>query len=228
MLDAVLLEWEGVLADTGAARCDAMLRALADEGVAWTAAAHDACCGGLDVHAAAAAALTRAGHYDATLVELVALRARRAFAERLAQGFMVRPGALELVATLEHRSRVAIVTRAARAETELALQLSGFGAAMAATITSDDVLDPPPAPAIYARALAHLARIRAARSERVVALVEASASVHAARSAGVRALTVGAPAHIAIDADAAVDELPGLTVEQIASLVGIAPLPRPA
>ena len=33
MLDAVLLEWEGVLADTGIVRRDLLLRALADEGL---------------------------------------------------------------------------------------------------------------------------------------------------------------------------------------------------
>ena len=228
MLDAVLLEWEGVLADTGAARRDALLRALADEGVPWTTAAYDACCGGLDVRTAAAVAVARAGCADATLAELVALRATRSFVERLARGFTLTPGAAAFIAAAAHQSRVAIVTRAGRAETEIALQLSGLGTAIAVVVTADDVGDPPPAPVSFVRALAHLARNRAVRSQRTVAMLHTSFAVRAARGAGVRTLAVGAPAHVALDADAAVDELPGLTVAAIASLLGVAPAPRPA
>jgi beta-phosphoglucomutase-like phosphatase (HAD superfamily) len=227
MLDAVLLEWEGVLADTGPVRRDAMVRALAEEGVPWTAAAYDACCSGLDVHAGAAVALARAGRHDATLTELVALRAGRAFVERLGQGFIMAPGAAQFVAAAEHRSRLAIVTRATRAETEIALQLSGLGPAFAAVITADDVLDPPPAPAAYARALGHLARRRPVRPACVVAMVDTSAAACAARAAGVRTLAVGAPAHVAVEADAAVDGLSGLTLDAIASLVRVAAAPWP-
>jgi beta-phosphoglucomutase-like phosphatase (HAD superfamily) len=227
MLDAVLLEWEGVLADTGAARRDALLRALADEGVPWTAAAYDSCCGGLDARTAAARILARAGRDDATLAELVSLRAGRAFAERLTQGFTLEPGAGRFVAAAEARARVAIVTRAARAETEIALRLSGLEAAITAVVTADDVFDPPPAPAMYTRALAHLARTRAVRPECVVAMVNTPDAVRAARSAGVRTLAVGAPAHVALEADAAVDELSGLTIDAIAGLLDLASVPRP-
>lgn len=228
MLDAVLLDWEGVLADTGAARRDALLRALADEGVPWTAAAYDACCGGLDVHSAAAAALARAGRVDATLADLVALRASRAFVERMATGFTLKPGAAQFIAAAEHQSRVAIVTRAGRAETEIALRLAGWGTAFATVVTADDVLELPPAPATYAQALVQLARNRGVRRQCVVAMVDTSAAIRAARGAGVRALAVGAPAHVAVDATAAVDELPGLTIDTIASLLGVLPQSKPA
>jgi hypothetical protein len=42
------------------------------------------------------------------------------------------------------------------------------------------------------------------------------------------ALAVGVPAHVALDADAAVDELTGLTIDAIVSLFRIVPAPRPA
>ena len=230
MLDAVLLEWEGVLVDTGAARRDALLRALADEGVPWTAAAYDACCGGLDVRAATAAALMRCGSRDsdATLVELVALRAERAFVERLAHGFMLQPGVAGFIAAAEGRVRIAVVTRAARAETDVALQLSGLETAITSIVAADDVADPMPAPESYGLALRLLARRRAIDAERVVAMVETPAALRAARDAGVRSLAVGAPAHVAVDADAAMDALPGLTLEAIASLLGVAPEARRA
>src|SRR3954470_4388223 len=56
MVDAVLLEWEGVLADTAAARCDAMLSALREESVHFDPSNFVEYCDGLDVSAAAAAA----------------------------------------------------------------------------------------------------------------------------------------------------------------------------
>jgi beta-phosphoglucomutase-like phosphatase (HAD superfamily) len=213
MLDAVLLEWDGVLADTGAARRDALLRALADEGVPSTAAAYDACGAGLDAQSAAAAMLRSAGRDDATLAQIVALRAGRAFAERLAEGFLLAPGAAELVAGAAHRTRLAIVTQAGRVETELALRLSGLEGAVGAVVTVDDVTDPPPSPALFGRALGSLARLRPARADRVVAMVQTLPAVRAARAAGVRTLAVGAAAHVAAEADGAVDDLRGLTLD---------------
>jgi beta-phosphoglucomutase-like phosphatase (HAD superfamily) len=223
MLDAVLLEWEGVLADTGAARRDALLRALADEGVPSTAAAYDACCGGLDVRSAAAAALHAAGRDDATLAEIVALRAGRTFAERLARGFSLTPGAAALVTGAAHRTRVAIVTQAGRAETELALRLSGLDGAVGAVLTVDDVTDPPPSPALFERVLAHLARLRPARAGRVLAVVQTLPAVRAARAAGVRTLAVGAEAPVAAEADAAVDDLRGVTLDALVRLTAGVP-----
>src|SRR4051812_2514516 len=117
MLDAVLLEWDGVLADTGGARRAALLRALAEEGVPATGAAHDACAAGLDLPAAVAALIGARGT-DSTLAELVTLRARRAFAEQLGRGLTLMPGAAELVVQAQHRVRLAVVSSASRAETE--------------------------------------------------------------------------------------------------------------
>lgn len=186
MPDAVLLEWEGVLADTGSARRDALLRALADEGVAWNAAAYDACCGGLDVRAAAARALASAGRDDATLADIVALRANRAFTEWLASGFTLMPGVRELLDAIEHRTRLAIVTGAGRAETEIALRLSGLDRSVGIVVTADEVTELPPAPALYERALSRLARSRPVRPDRVVAVVRSPAAIAAARAAGIR------------------------------------------
>jgi beta-phosphoglucomutase-like phosphatase (HAD superfamily) len=220
MLDAVLLEWEGVLADTGPARRDALLRAMADEGVPSTAAAYDACCGGLDVRSAAAVMLRASGRDDATLADIVALRAARAFTDRLADGFSLTPGAMELVTGAAHRTRIAIVTQAGRAETELALRLAGLDGVVGAVLTVDDVTDPPPSPALVERALAHLTRLRPARPNRVVAVAQTVPALRGTRSAGVRSLAVGVPAHVAAEADAAVDDLRDLTLDAVVRLTG--------
>lgn len=223
MVDAVLLEWDGVLADTGAARRDALLRALADEGVAWSVDAFDAHCAGLDVHSAAAVAVGRVRGDDPALVDLVALRAGRAFTERLARGVMLQPGALDFLRAAEPRARLAIVTRASRAETDLFLRLSALDGLMACVFSADDVLQPPPSSELYEQAASHLARTRRVRREHAVALVNATRAIRTARGAGVHVLAVGAPAHVALDADGAIDGLATLTIDELATLVGITP-----
>lgn len=226
MLDAVLLEWEGVLADTGIVRRDESLRALADEGVHWTAEAYDASCGELDTHAMAVTALASVGRIDATLAELVALRVSRGCAERLARGFTLQPGAAQFVSALAPHVRLAIVTRAGRAETEVALAASRLIGSIATVVTMDDVVEGPPDPAMYTRALAHLSRTRPVASGSSVAIVDSAAAVRAARAAGVRTLTVGAPAHAARHADGAVERLIGLTYEGIVDLLRELPAAR--
>ena len=221
MVDAVLLEWEGVLADTAGARRDALLRALADEGLHLEPADYDAVCEGNAVQAAACAALAHFGRRDDTLADLVALRATRAFAQRLGKGFVLAPGARAFVEHLQLASRVAIVTSATRADTEFLLRLAGLDGAASIIISADDRLDAPPAPARYEKALRHLSRHRALRQDHVVAIASTTAALRAARAAGIRTLAVGTPAHVAVDADGMVDAIDGLTLRDIAPLIGI-------
>ena len=219
MLDAVLLEWDGVLADTGGARRDALLRALADEGVPVTGAAYDECWHALDLPDAVAS-LTAGLHDDPTLVELVMLRARRAFTEILGRGVTLVPGAADLVAAAPYRVRLAIVSRASRMETDAFLTTSGLRDSFAVVIASDDS---PPAASGRTRfddAITHLSRLRPTPPERVAALVATASAIRDARTAGIRTLAVGAPAHVALEADAVVDTLVGLGVHDIARLVG--------
>src|SRR3979411_2776979 len=98
MVDAVLLEWDGVLADTGVARRDALQRAMADEGVPLSAAAYEPDCEGPDVQRAASAAVPHAGQAAPTVATIVAMRAGRWFSERIAQGLTLQPGATSFVA----------------------------------------------------------------------------------------------------------------------------------
>lgn len=226
MLDAVLLEWEGVLADTGIVRRDLLLRALADEGVHWTAEAFDASCGEFDTHAMAVAAFASVGRIDATLAELVALRVSRGYAERLSRGFSLRPGAARLVADLAPHVRLAIVTRARRAETEVALAVSGLVDSIGTVVTADDGVEGPPAAATYTKAVARLSRTRPVAVESSVAIVDCAAAVRAARAAGVHILTVGAPAQVAGHADGVVDSLVGLTHAGIVGLLHELPAAR--
>ena len=222
MLDAVLLDWEGVLADTARVRRDALLRALSDEGVRLDAEEDVPHREGPPRPDSVGEALAHLCRADATLADLVGVRATRAFAERLGKGFVLRPGAREFVERLQLASRLAIVTLATRAETEFMLRLAGLDGAVSAIVSADDGVAPPPAPASYECALGHLARLRPLRRDRVVAIAQTSSALRAARAAGVRSVAVGAPAHVAVDADGVVDAIDGLSVSDLARMVGIA------
>src|SRR5512138_429761 len=138
MADGVLLDWEGVLADTADARRAALGGALTDERIVFDDAVLEHHCTGRSVRAAVSRLLaSRAG--DATLLELVALRAERAFAQRLAQGFAIDRAAARFAELAQLRAPLVVVTAAGRAETESALRLAGLHDSCAAIVTADDV-----------------------------------------------------------------------------------------
>ena len=221
MPDAVLLEWEGVLTDTASARRDALVRALAAEGMRLDVPAWCAHCDGRAPRDAVTSALAFFGRADATLADLVELRAASAFAEQLDKGYVLLPGAREFVEEAQAGSRVAIVTSASHAETEFVLRLAGLDGAVSTIVSVADVLDAPPAPAAHERALEQLGRRRPLHRRRVVAIAPTSSALRAARAAGVRTVAIGAPAHVAIDADGAADAIGGVTLTDLARLAGI-------
>jgi beta-phosphoglucomutase-like phosphatase (HAD superfamily) len=220
MADGVLLDWEGMLADTADARREALRSAFSEEGITFDDAAFEHLGAGRSVRSAVAKLLgNRAG--DATLAELLALRAERTFAARLAQGFAIDPAAARFTELAQLRAPVVIVTTAGRAESDAALRLAGLHDSCAAIVTADDVGGDAPAPASYELALAHLGRRRVVKAYRVVVLATTMPAIRAAREAGLRTVAVGAPAHVALEADAAVASLDGLTLSAIDALLGI-------
>ena len=220
MADGVLLDWEGVLADTADARRDALRRALADEGLTFDADAYAHRGAGRSVRAATSL-LLGARADDAPLAELVAMRAERAFAARLARGFAIDPAVSRFAERAQLRAPLVVVTAAGRAECDAALRLAGLHDSCAAIVTADDVAGDAPSRESYERAIAHLERRRPVRRERVAVLVATAAHIRAAREAGLRTIAVGVPAHVAIEADASVPSLAGLSMDAVDALLGI-------
>lgn len=221
MVDAMLLEWDGVLADTGDARRESMLHALRNEGVTMNDEDYDVCCAGLDVRSGATAALRHAGLDDPTLTDLVALRASRRFMQHLSAACLLNEGVINLFSYGSRRSRLAIVTRASRAETDLFVEIAALDLEIVRSWTADDVRDAPPAPDVFNAAAAHLGSYCSVRRQHTVALVATTPAIRAARAAGVRVLAVGAPPHVAMEADGAVDSLMYMDLDRIAALAGI-------
>ncbi len=218
MLDAVLVEWENVLVDTSSVRRDALVRAFAEEGLEFDAARWTADSPGHPLHGAIASALAHTGLTDDTLTDLLVMRAGRAFAERLGKGFLLVPGAREFLERLQVGTTLGIVSSSTRAETDFVLRLAGLDA-MVSTITCAEAAEQPRAS--YERTIAHLTARQQARKHRMVAVAHAAPALRGARAAGIRTVAVGAPAHEALEADGALRSIEGLTLADLARVVGL-------
>lgn len=220
MADALLIELEGVVIDAGEARRAALTGVLASEGIALVGDEWTEFAAGYAPRDGIVNALRHRGvELDETALELMALRAERAFTERLGNGVLLQEGAAPFLAAAHGRARLAVVTRMRRSDVEFLLGLAGLEYAFEAVVVADDVLDPKPSPEGHARALARLAARRPLAREQCVVLEDARPGIRAARAAGMRCLAVGTiPADHAMEADGWVASLAGQTVASIAAL----------
>jgi HAD superfamily hydrolase (TIGR01509 family) len=215
---SLLLELEGIVADTIAARRLALAEALAAIG---RALLDDEIAHAADGHAAARAAsiAARALSLDTTDEELIALRADRAFEERVGRGVSLIPGAREAVQTLAARLRIVVVTRAPSRAADRILALGDLDSVVAGVVAAEHVLAPKPSPSGHARALGRLARVGAGEPGRVVAFEDAPDGIAAARDAGVLAVGVGPGARDASEADAWLASLAGVNYDAVVQLL---------
>jgi HAD superfamily hydrolase (TIGR01509 family) len=220
---AVLLELEGVLVETHEVRRGALLRALAEAGIASDLVAYDDLAHGLPVRGAARALAAAAGEdFDEVAIELVALRAERHFAESLGTGILLTEGARDALGALHGVTRLGLVTRANRREVEPILDAADASFLFECIVTADDVGDTPkPDPAAYHSAIRRLARRRAITAADAIALEDGRAGIRAARAAGLRCLAVGdVPPFRALDADGYLPTLRGATLDSLDAVGG--------
>jgi beta-phosphoglucomutase-like phosphatase (HAD superfamily) len=222
VLDAVLLEFEGVIADTGVARREAMAYVLAEEGLRLSDEEYREACAGQPTTEAVRAALERCGvTMDETGRELLALRVDRAFSNHVGKGVVLVDGAREAVERLASRVRVGIVTRASRRDVEFILNLAQMEHIFACVVGTEDAYPPKPDAAPYRSAMRRLERRRPMPVDGiVVALEDSLGGIRAARDAGLRCIAVGdLPMHVAIEADALITAITGLGHTEVESLV---------
>ncbi len=184
--------------------------------------------------AAAVDARARAGDpaarsLDHTALALVALRAERDYAARLAAGVTLRAGARAAVESFALTLRVGLVTGWRRADAERVLALAGLDATVRFVAAADDAPDDALARRTdAARVAAALGRLRGrADPHTVAALLDSPAALRVAREAGVRtAWARSMPMNDAqtIDWTAALD---GLTSARLAALLDPAPPTSP-
>lgn len=216
-----MCELEGVLVDTHPQRRSAMQRSFAEEGIVLPDSIYITHCAGRPVEAAVEAALGAIDlQNDGSLAALLALRTERHFADLAARGVMLAPGAGEFIERAAATTRLALVTRATRRETELVLSLAGLDAAFECVMSAEDAAAPKPSGAVYAAAIERLARLRAVERDRVIALDDSPDGVGAAHEAGVRCILVDArPGRRSAGADGVLSTIAGQSPASLEALV---------
>jgi HAD superfamily hydrolase (TIGR01509 family) len=221
MLDTVMLELEGVIADTGEARRDAVFAALRADDIQLPMTEYRELCAGLSFEEAMRAAFRGVGRgRDETAIALAAHRAERAYRAYIGKGLTLVEGARETLERLHESARMALVTRSPRDDAMFVLSLARVDHLFTCVVAAEDA-PPKPSPEPYRLALARLQRARA-RVVRgtAVAIEDGLPGVQSARAAGVSTVVVGeVPAHVAVEADGFVPSIAGLTAESLLSLV---------
>ncbi|HEX9564120.1 MAG TPA: HAD family phosphatase [Gemmatimonadaceae bacterium] len=221
MLDTVLFELEGVIADTGEARRDAIIASLRADGVIVPEAAYRDHCAGLSFEdAVRAAGRALDGPVDETAIAIAAHRAERAYRAYIGKGLTLVEGARETLERLHGSARLGLVTRAPRDDALFVLSLARMDHLFTCVVAAEDA-PPKPSPEPYRLALSRLQRARA-RVVRgtAVALEDGRPGIQSARAAGIPTVIVGdLPAHVALEADAWLPSLAGATAESLLSLV---------
>ena len=217
MIQAVLFEFEGVIADTRDARRRALLDTLEEDGVEISDAEYDESCAGLPPRSAVQAALAlRTRAVDDTGVEIVTARADRKFRALVEAGLSLVPGARALVENLQGQTRLGIVSRAARRDIEHVLTMAQLDYAFEFVISDDDPFPAKPSAEPYLGSLERLARRRGVDAKHVVALEDGVAGIRAAKGAGLRCAVVGTlPVHLAVNADAIIPTLVGQSAASV-------------
>lgn len=222
MLDAVLFEFEGVIADTATARREALAYVFAEDGLQLSAEDYRDVCAGRATPDAVRAAIARCGvTLDETGLELLALRVDRAFSSHLGKGVMLVDGAREALERLAGRARLGIVTRASRRDVDFVLNLARMEDLFACVVGVEDAYPPKPDASAYHTALRRMERRGPVSGNGVVvALEDALDGIVGARKAGMRCVAVGdLPAHVAMEADALIPAITGLDAAALALLI---------
>ncbi len=218
----VLLEFEGVIAETGALRRRALLDALAVEALVPDDDALDRALGHTTEQAVRILRRAAGAPDDETAVELGRLRAERHFAARAGKGLALQPGLRETLERLASQMRLAVVTRASRREVEFVLDLAGVTGLLRPVITVEDVAPAKPERGPWLAALARVGQLFPGQTLKPLAVEDHVIGVRGARAAGIPVLAVGAlPAHEAVEADAWIERLADLTPDRVRTLSGV-------
>lgn len=218
----LLVEFEGVIAETAQARRDALVESLAVEGIACTDAILAQASGYSTEEAVRRARRAAGAPDDETAVELGRLRAERAFATRAGKGLALAPDAKAVFERLVAHARVALVTRASRREVEFVLGLAGMEGLFRPIIAAEDVQPTKPARDPWLAALTRIGQLFPGQQLKALAVEDHVVGLRAARAAGLASVGVGAiPPFEAIEGDAWVESLADLTPDRVRALTGV-------
>ena len=229
--DAVVLDFDGVIADTEPLHYQAFQQVLAPEGMTYTWQEYLAGYVGFDDRDAFRFGFRSAGKAlsEERLERLIAEK-ERVFADLVREGDLAPyPGVRELLSMLGDAGvPTALCTGARASDIRVALAAMRLDTAFAVVVTADEVAVSKPDPESYRRCLEALARALPARAftpERCVAVEDTPAGVTSARAAGLRVLAVTTTHSEPSlkEADRVVATVEGLSLRAMSSLVGAHP-----
>jgi beta-phosphoglucomutase-like phosphatase (HAD superfamily) len=219
-LPVLLIEFEGVLAETAALRQAAIAESLAADGIAVSAGLLKLTQGRTMEDGIRAIREHVGAPDDPTAIDLARLRAERAFATRLGKGVTLVPGLRPALERLSTVGRLALVTRASRRDVEFVLQLGRLDGVFRPMIALEDTPAPKPARAPYDAAMARMSELFPGQVLRGIGVEDCVTGVRAARAAGLLTVLVGQhPPQDAMEADCWVESLADLTPERIRLLL---------
>jgi beta-phosphoglucomutase len=221
MLQAIIFDFDGVIADSEPLHLRAYQDVLRKDGVDLTREEYYASYLGFDD-----GGLFRALARDRRLVvsdDKVDgwIEAKSQIVEEmLTAGSVLFPGAAACIQTLATRVPIAIASGALQPEIELVLDRSGLAGCFKTIASASDGVRGKPAPDLYLLALAKLRKLVRVEAEGCVAIEDSHWGLEAAKMAGLRtvAVTHTYPADELRGADRVVDRLGDITVAMLESL----------
>ncbi|MDE3156871.1 MAG: HAD family phosphatase [Acidobacteriota bacterium] len=224
-LQAVVFDFDGVIADTEPLHLRAYQDILAEAGISLTEMDYYARYLGYDDAGAFRAIARDSGRTldEEAVRDFIARKARR-FEELEAAGAVLFPGAIECVRRCAARWPLAVASGALRREIELVLEHAGLRDAFHLVVSAEDTPKSKPAPDPYLLALERLREATGLPIEaaRTVAIEDSRWGIQSARGAGLRcvAVTHSYAADALGEADAVVPNLAALTIERLQAVTG--------
>ncbi len=177
--DAILFDFDGVLADTEPLHFQCWKEVLAEFGVNLTWDWFAANCIGVSEHDTLQAFRFLASPpLDFDMLWAQYPRKRTMFRELIAKGFPLAPGAPELLRDLKSRCKIAVVSSSARQEVQPALEIAGVWKYFDAAVCGREAAHLKPAPDPYLRAAELLA------SKKPLVVEDSATGIASARAAG--------------------------------------------
>jgi beta-phosphoglucomutase len=223
-LQAIVFDFDGVIADSEPLHLRAFQQALAEEGLELSAQEYFARYLGYDdVGMFEALARDRRIPMSDRRVTTLVARKGAALQQMMQAGSVLFPGAKEFIRDAAAAVPIAIASGALRHEIDEIVESAGVADLFAAIVASGDTPESKPSPAPYLLAFARLREVtgRDLNANRCVAIEDSRWGLESARGAGLRCVGVSNsyPAHELSGAELVVNGLKELTLPMLDRLV---------
>ncbi len=228
MIDAVVFDFDGVIADSERLHLRALTAAFAERGWTLTEADYFTHYLGYDDRGCIAAFAQREGLAIAPDAAAAVLEDKtRRYLALLAAGDVLFPTARTCIERLAAHIPLAIASGSLRGEIEHILSANGLRHHFTIIVGADDVVEGKPAPESYARAVTALG----VTPGRTVAIEDSPWGLQSARGAGLHTIGISTsyPRAALTDADHVIDSLDEINVDRLRAIVsGEAEFSEPA